>query len=95
MYTTLAEVPIEDLPRFLSVFATRGAEMRRKHGSRGAQVFCASDGPLRAFLLIEWESKETFERFRADPEVPPTMKSGGIKAPPKFTALDRLASLPY
>ena len=34
MVHILGEAPIEGLPRFISVFSTRGAEMRRKHGNR-------------------------------------------------------------
>jgi len=95
MFTTLAEVSIQELPQFLAVFATKGAVMRRKHGSRGAEAFGVGDDPARAYVLIDWESKEAFERFRADPDVPGTMKSGGMTAPPKFTPLVRVAAFPH
>ncbi|WP_162915170.1 antibiotic biosynthesis monooxygenase family protein [Desertibaculum subflavum] len=94
MYTTLAEVSIGDLATFISVFATRGAGMRRKHGSHGAEVLGAAEDPNRVYVLIDWESREHFERFRADPDVPPTMKSGGATAPPRFTPLTRVGSFP-
>ncbi len=92
MFTTLAEVRVGDLARFLSVFATAGAAMRRKHGSTGARVFAAGEG--RVFVLIDWPSEEAFLAFRADPEVPATMASGGTLAPPSFTAVERVASFP-
>lgn len=94
MFTTLAEVSIEDLGKFISIFATRGAEMRRKHRSRGAQVLRAAENASQVYVLIDWESREDYERFRADPDVPATMKSGGLLKPPVFTPVARVASLP-
>lgn len=93
MYTTLAEVRIEDLGRFLSVFATAGAKMRARHGSLGASMFATTE-PGRVFVLIDWPSEAAFVAFRADPEVPGTMASGGALAPPVFTAVERVATLP-
>jgi heme-degrading monooxygenase HmoA len=93
MYTTLAEVRIEDLGRFISVFATAGAKMRARHGSRGASVYATAE-PGRVFVLIDWPSEAAFVAFRADPEVPGTMASGGALAPPIFTVVERVATLP-
>ncbi len=94
MYTTLAEVTHSDLATFLSVFATRGAALRKRHGSTGAEVLVGAEDPDSCVLVIDWESRARFEAFLADPEVPATMRSGGITAPPKFTPLARVASLP-
>jgi len=94
MFTTLAEVSIEELSKFISVFATRGAAMRAKHVSRGAQVLGSAEDASTVYVLIDWESREAFDRFRSDPEVPPTMKSGGATKPPKFTVVNRVASFP-
>lgn len=93
MYTTLAEVRIEDLGRFISIFATAGAKMRARHGSLGASVLATTELG-RVFVLIDWPSEAAFVAFRADPEVPGTMASGGALAPPVFTALERVATLP-
>ncbi|MCL4802425.1 MAG: hypothetical protein KJ025_22730 [Burkholderiales bacterium] len=68
--------------------------MRRRHGSRRAEAFRGGDDPNRVYLVIDWESREAPERFRADPEVPPTMRSGGITAPPQFTFVEQVAELP-
>lgn len=93
MYTTLAEVRIEDLGRFISIFATAGAKMRARHGSLGASVLATAE-PGRVFVLIDWPSEAAFVAFRAGPEVPGTMASGGALAPPIFTAVERVATLP-
>lgn len=94
MFTTLAEVELGELATFISVFATAGARMRSKHGSRRAEVWTSRANPEHAYVLIDWESEDHYNRFRADPDVPPTMKSGGIKAPPRFTPLERVARFP-
>jgi hypothetical protein len=53
MYTTVAEVGIEDLGRFLSVFATDGRAKREAHGSLGAEVLKTMDGTDRVLVLID------------------------------------------
>lgn len=93
MYTTLADVRIESVARFISVFATQGARLRARHGSLGASVLATVE-PGRVFVLIDWPSEAAFAAFRADPEVPGAMASGGALAPPAFTAVERIASLP-
>ncbi|MCA1970545.1 MAG: antibiotic biosynthesis monooxygenase [Rhizobium sp.] len=93
MHTTFAEVRIADLARFISVFSTAGARMRARHGSLGASVLATTE-PGRVFVLIDWPSEAAFAAFLADPEVPVTMASGGALAPPAFTAVERVATLP-
>jgi len=89
MFTTLAKVRIADAQRFLDVFSTRGLAKRRAHGSRGAQAFVMPDEPGVALVLIDWADRSSFDAFRADPEVPPTMRSGGALEPPQFTVVER------
>ena len=94
MVHILARVAIEDLPHFISVFSTRGAAMRRQHGSRSSQVFKVSAEENRLVILFEWESREAFEGFLNDPVVKETMKSSGTTAPPEFTFLEKVAEFP-
>jgi quinol monooxygenase YgiN len=75
MYTTLAEVRIESLAKFIGIFATNGAMMRSRHGSLGASVVATRE-PGRVFVLIDWPNEEAFAAFRNDPEVPGIMASG-------------------
>lgn len=90
MHTTLAEVEIEDLQRFLAVFATDGRGKREDHGSLGAEVLSFTDGSNRVLVLIDWKDEGAYERFVSDPTVPPTMAKGGAKGRPKFTPLSRI-----
>lgn len=94
MYTTLAEVEVEDLPRFLSVFATDGRDKRKAHGSLGAEVLSITDTSNRVLVLIDWRDENAYQTFLSDPAVPSTMAKGGAKGRPKFTPVDRVGHFP-
>lgn len=94
MVHILATVNIEELEKFISVFATRGAKMRAKHGNTGTRVFTVQDNPNEVRVLFIWESKAAFERFQNDPEVKATMQASGTLGRPKVVFLDLLAELP-
>ena len=78
----LATTTVEDFDRFVSIFSTKGAEKRRQHGSKGAQVFRDPNQEDRVWVLFDWDS-EGFQSFVSDPEVPPIMKEAGHKGPPQ------------
>jgi len=94
MIHVLAQANYEELQKFISIFATRGAAMRRKHGCLKAQLFRVPDQENRAVILFEWESREAFEGFLSDPDVPPTMRSSGTIGRPEFTILEEIAQFP-
>lgn len=89
MFTTLAEVEIEDLGQFLSIFATDGRKKREAHGSLGAEVLSTVEGLDRVMVLIDWRDADAYNGFLADPSVPPTMARGGAKGRPRFTPITR------
>ena len=93
MITIMAEVEVEDQAGFITVFSTRGQQMRELHGSRRALVHRSED-PHRLVLLFAWESRERCEAFLADPAVRETMKASGTTSPPRFTFLERVCELP-
>ncbi len=90
----LGNVRIEQLERFIGVFATAGAEARGRHGNRGTQLFKVAAEDDRVMVLFEWESEEAFETFRNDPSVKETMKSSGTVGPPEFTTLKKIGEFP-
>ena len=94
MISILGRARIETLPKFMGMFSTGGAAMRRKHGSCSAQVskVCAEDEEV--VLLFQWRSREDFEGFLADPEVKTAMASSGTIGKPEFTFLEPVAELP-
>lgn len=94
MIQILGRVRIKDLPAFLGVFATRGARMRRIHGSQSATLYQVAGSDGEVIVLFDWESREAFQAFLDDPQVKETMKSSGTLAPPEFTFLEVVARFP-
>lgn len=94
MIAILGRVKIQHLPAFASVFATRGAAMRRQHGSLSAQLYKVTQAGDEVMVLFNWSSREDFERFTGDPAAKDTMKSSGTLGAPEFTVLEHVATFP-
>ncbi len=94
MIHILANVAIEELTKFIGVFATAGAAARRRHGSVSSQVFRVAGEEGRMLVLFAWESREAFEGFLADPTVRATMQSSGTIGRPEFTFLEKVVEIP-
>jgi hypothetical protein len=78
----LATTTVEEYDRFLEIFSTKGADKRRAHGSKGAQVFRDPNQDDRVWVLFDWDA-DGWKSFVSDPEVPPIMKEAGHKGPPQ------------
>ncbi len=82
----LATTTVEDFDRFLKIFSTKGAEKRKQHGSKGASVFRDPNQADRVWVLFDWDMAG-FQKFLADPEVPPIIKEAGHKSKPQAAEL--------
>ena len=78
----LATAKIEDFESFWSVFSTRGAEKRKQHGSKGAQVLRDPNDADRIWVVFDWD-EEGWQSFISDPEVPPIFQAAGMDGRPK------------
>ena len=78
----LATTQVEDFERFLETFTTRGADKRKQHGSKGAQVFRDPSEDDRVWVLFDWD-EQGWQSFVSDPEVPAIMKEAGHKSRPQ------------
>jgi hypothetical protein len=78
----LATTTVEDFDRFLNIFATKGAEKRKEHGSKGATVFRDPNEEDRVWVLFDWD-EGGFQNFLSDPEVPPIIQEAGHKGRPQ------------
>ena len=78
----LATTTVEDFDRFLEVFATKGAEKRKEHGSKGATVYRDPNEADRVWVLFDW-TPEGFQSYLSDPEVPPIIQEAGHKTKPQ------------
>src|SRR5215213_5599076 len=81
----LATTTVEDFDRFQNIFSTKGADKRREHGSKGAQVFRDPNEDDRVWVLFDWDD-EGWQSFVSDTEVPPVLKEAGHKGPPQVAA---------
>ena len=74
----LATTTVEDIDRFVEVYAAAGAEKRKLHGSKGSTVFRDPNEEDRVWAIFDWDL-EGWQSFASDPEVPPIMKEAGHK----------------
>ncbi len=77
----LRTTKIEDFDRFWTTFSTRGAEKRKEHGCKGANVFRDPDENDRVWVVFDWD-EEGWQSFIADPEVPAIFQEGGLQGKP-------------
>ena len=78
----LGTARVEDFDRFWSTFSTKGAELRKQHGSKGAKVFHDPADAKRVLAVFDWD-EEGWQSFVSDPDVPPIMKEAGHKSRPQ------------
>jgi hypothetical protein len=82
----LATTQVENVDQFLKIFSTKGAEKRKKHGSKGAIVFRDPSEADRVWVIFDWDAAG-WQNFVSDPEVPPVLKEAGHKSKPQAAAL--------
>ena len=82
----LATTTVGDYDRFLEIFSTKGADKRREHGSKGAQVFRDPNEDDRVWVLFDWDA-DGWQSFVSDPEVPPIIREAGHKGPPQMAEI--------
>jgi hypothetical protein len=82
----LSTTQVEDVDRFMEVFTTRGAEKRKKHGSKGAVVFRDPSESDRVWVIFDWDG-QGFQSYVADPDVPPILAAAGHKGKPQAAQL--------
>ena len=92
MITIFGELKIDDFPRFIGTFMTRGKKLRTKYGSLQTQVW-RSNEPGIVYIMYDWESREGFDRYLADPLVQETMKSGGT-IDTTFSFVEKMCEVP-
>ena len=82
----LATTMVEDFDRFADVFATKGAEKRKQHGSKGALVFRDPNESDRVWVIFDWDL-DGWQNFASDPETPQILQEAGHKGRPQVPAL--------
>jgi hypothetical protein len=78
----LATTQVEDVDQFLKVYATKGAEKRKQHGSKGSTVFRDPAESDRVWVVFDWD-EQGWKDFVSDPEVPAILQEAGHKDKPQ------------
>ena len=78
----LATTTVENVDRFLEVFAGKGTDKRALHGSKGSTVFRDPGEENRVWVLFDWD-EQGFKNFLSDPQVPPIIQEAGHKGRPQ------------
>jgi quinol monooxygenase YgiN len=79
MIVTIATVT--DVDQFLETFSTVGVDKRREHGCVSSHVYRDPDDSSRLIVLFDW-SREDYEGFLADPEIPAIARQLALQGPP-------------
>jgi hypothetical protein len=82
----LTTTKVEDVDRFLEVFASKGAVKRAEHGSKGSTVFRDPSEEDRVWALFDWD-EQGWLSFVSDPAVPPILKEAGHVGKPQAAVL--------
>jgi quinol monooxygenase YgiN len=82
----LATTTVENVDRFLEVFATKGADKRAHHGCKGSTVFRDPTEQDQVWVLFDWD-EQGWANFVSDPEVPPILQEAGHKGKPQAAEL--------
>ena len=82
----LATTMVENVDQFLEVFASKGAEKRSLHGSKGSTVFRDPSEENRVWVLFDWD-EAGWAKFVSDPDVPPILKEAGHLTKPEAALL--------
>jgi heme-degrading monooxygenase HmoA len=78
----LGTARVGDFDRFWQIFSTRGAELRKQHGSKGAQVFRDPEDSNRIFAVFDWD-EEGWQDYLSNPQAAEVFKEGGIEGGPE------------
>ena len=84
----LSTVKIEDFDRFWNTFSTKGAEKRKQHGSKGAQVFRDPTDADRIWVVFDWD-EEGYKDLLSDPDMPAIFQEAGLQGKPETAELVR------
>ena len=82
----LATTTVSDFDQFMKVFSTAGADKRREHGSKGAQVFRDPNQADRVWVIFDWDGAG-WQAFVSDPETPVVLKGAGHTSKPMSVVL--------
>ena len=82
----LATTTVDDFERFAEIYSTKGADKRRRHGSKGSTVYRDPNQDDRVWVIFDWDA-EGWQSFATDPDVPAIMQEAGHTGRPQVLEL--------
>ena len=60
------------------------SSFRAQNGSKGGKVFQSMSNPNEVFVLLEWESYESAQKFSQSPNLKEVMQEAGVVGMPEM-----------
>jgi heme-degrading monooxygenase HmoA len=77
----------EDYGKWKSAFDAHQS-FRSENGSKGGKVFQSANNPNEIFVLLEWESMESLQKFSQSDSLKEAMKEAGVIGMPNVHILE-------
>lgn len=81
----------EDYGKWKPIF-DKHESFRSENGSKGGKVFRNASDPNDLFVLLEWESMESLQKFAQSDSLKEAMKESGIVGMPEVYFLEEAAT---
>ena len=81
MAYVLVQHKVEDYNKWKAAFEEH-SNFRSQNGSKGGKVFQNADNPNELFVLLEWESFESAQRFIQSDNLKDAMQQAGVVGMP-------------
>jgi heme-degrading monooxygenase HmoA len=82
---------VEDYVKWKPVYDRHGS-FRSENGSKGGKVFQSANDPNDVFVLLEWESTESLQKFSQSDSLKEAMKESGVVGMPEVYFLEEAAT---
>lgn len=86
---------VRDPADYLAIYSASSADIRRRHGCVGSQLYRVANDDHAMVILLTWPSRAAFDGFHADPAIRDCMRQGGMLAPPVFTIRPAADLMPH
>ena len=81
----------EDYSKWKSAFDAHQS-FRSENGSKGGKIFQSANNPNEIFVLLEWESMESLQKFSQSDSLKEAMKEAGVVGMPNVHILEEVAT---
>lgn len=81
---------VADYKKWKQIFDEH-ASFRSKNGSKGGKIFQSANNPNDLFVLLEWESTESLQKFAQSDSIKEAMKESGVVGMPAIYFVEEAA----